>query len=257
MGAISAGQAGHRVRNWLRMVAAMGAVMLGGCGNSASINYRFIVEVDDNGVTRSGSSVWQFKITENLDRTSYSPEFHGEAVAVDLPGRGTLFVLARALGSDMQIVAEKLFRPEAEAAAGRLSPRHELNRAIGRLTGAAKPVPCSQVAGAATPLSWARDFCPGMVRFRDPDDPVSVEGVKIGNLESAFGPGVRMKGFVVEITDADVTIGIEQLLKWLPDYARRRVNLSNKPGGPVGYDTPLAQRLGTGSFSTEMRIDVR
>ena len=253
MAANSAGQAGHRVPKWRWMVAALWAATLGGCGSSATINFRFIVEIDDNGVTRSGSSVWQFKISENLDRTSYSPEFHGEAVAVDLPGRGTLFVLPSDLGTDLQIVAEKLFRQEAEAVAGRSATRHALNRAIGRMIGAAKPVPCSKVRGASKPLSWADDFCPGMVRFRNPDDPASVEAVEIGNLESAFGPGVRIKGFAVEITDADVTTGIEQRLPWLPDYARRQVHLTNRPVHSTSYNTPLAERLGTGAFSTENR----
>lgn len=52
------------------------------------------------------------------------------------------------------------------------------------------------------------DF-PVLVRFRDPNDPTSVELVDPSNLAASFGPGVMLRRAFVEITDDPITKGIE------------------------------------------------
>jgi len=231
------------------------ALAIGGCGSSAEINYRIIVQVDDNGVSRTGSGVWQFKITENvpLGGRSYTPRFRGEAIAVDLPGRGTLFVLGQGPSADMSMVAEKLFRKEAEAVAGPAAERHQLNGAISKMVGQQKEVPCARLTGEAgdrLPLS----FCPFLVRFRNPRDPGSVEQVDIANLSSSFGPGVRMKTLLVQITDADVTTGIEARLPWLAAQMKGKASLDGTPFNGINpsQNEPTGRRLSAGEFSTEI-----
>jgi hypothetical protein len=72
------------------------------------------------------------------------------------------------------------------------------------------------------------------VELADPDD-----------LASTFGPGFKLKGFTIQITDEPVTTGIEKRLRWLP----------NQHGGLVRYpsltpiaDIPPAHRLTDGDF---------
>jgi hypothetical protein len=54
-----------------------------------------------------------------------------------------------------------------------------------------------------------------LVRFRDLNDPSTVERVDPGDLAASFGAGVTMKGATIEITDAPLTTGIEKRLPWL------------------------------------------
>jgi hypothetical protein len=55
------------------------------------------------------------------------------------------------------------------------------------------------------------------VRFRDPNDPKTVERVDPRNLAAAFGPGVALKRVSVDIVDPNepLTTGIEKTLPWL------------------------------------------
>ncbi len=68
-----------------------------------------------------------------------------------------------------------------------------------------------------------------LVRFRDPNDPTTVERVDPHNLAASFGVGVRLVHATVEITDDPLTTGIEKKLPWLV-------------GGELG--TPLKKYVG-------------
>ena len=58
-------------------------------------------------------------------------------------------------------------------------------------------------------------YLPMLVRFRDPNDPTSVERVDPLDLASSFGPGVTLKSAFVEITDDPLTRGIEARFPWV------------------------------------------
>ncbi|MDP8996698.1 MAG: hypothetical protein M3O03_06805 [Pseudomonadota bacterium] len=59
---------------------------------------------------------------------------------------------------------------------------------------------------------------PMLVRFRDTNDPTTMEFLKPQNLESNFGPGVKMTGATIEITRDEVTTGIVRQLPWLNGF---------------------------------------
>lgn len=63
-----------------------------------------------------------------------------------------------------------------------------------------------------SPAEVAPEDYPLLVTFGDMQDPTSVTRVGPTNLAASFRPGVRLKHIVLEVTDDDVTTGIEQRL---------------------------------------------
>lgn len=189
----------------LTVVPAMAA-----CNSSAEVRYRITVEVDDRGTPLSASSVWAFVLSKGI-RGTYEGELRGEAVALSLPGRGTLYALLRgrtpagkpSSSSDMAMLPERLFGGPAQARTGRL-PDHPDRiddiRDIARRTGETAILQGSEVRAG-----W-NDF-PFLVRFADPRDPKSVVAVDPADLASHFGEGVTLSRVTVTITDDDVTAG--------------------------------------------------
>lgn len=55
---------------------------------------------------------------------------------------------------------------------------------------------------------------PTLVTFTDLNDPMSVRVVDPDGFEQAFGPGVRFKRAFIEMTNDQVTRGIEKKLPW-------------------------------------------
>jgi hypothetical protein len=83
---------------------------------------------------------------------------------------------------------------------------------------------------------------PRLVRFRDLSDPLSVETVDPRDLATVFGPGVRLVGATVAITEGKPTRGIEKILPWV-------LKLEGSIGKNVKADywSPLGQ-INDGSF---------
>ncbi|HZG09712.1 MAG TPA: hypothetical protein VEZ70_12100 [Allosphingosinicella sp.] len=197
-----------------RRAALVGlALMLGACGNSAEVRYKVTVEVDDNGTRRSGSSVWSFKLSKPAIAlvAPYQAQFKGEAIALTLPGRGTLYALLAGRGpggipgssSDMAMLPERLFGDPARGMEG-LLPLHRDRlddiRAIARRTGET-----AVLESGETREPW-NNF-PFLVRFTDPDDPKSVVAVHPADLAAHFGEGVILRKVSVAVTDDNVTRG--------------------------------------------------
>lgn len=67
-------------------------------------------------------------------------------------------------------------------------------------------------SGIISPAEVAPQDYPLLLTFTDIKDPTSVARVDPANLAASFGPGVRLKRIVVEVTDDDVTMGIEEQL---------------------------------------------
>lgn len=209
------------------LVAAGAALALAGCANVTHeefepVRYQLTAEVETPEGVRTGSSViavtWAMSRTSPpLGGSSYSVE--GEAVAVDLPGGQTLFVLLRS-ATDVDWAAWVIKRiptaGKAEQAKPSPSERAEqiaseeryldLVRADRGVHAVWRPAPPHNLPGLSIPY---------FVRFRDLADPKSVEQVAPDDLASTFGPGYRLKSLTVQVTDDPVTTGIERRLGWL------------------------------------------
>ena len=130
----------------------------------------------------------------------------GEAVAVEIaPGR-VLFALLNGPGGYEHIGLIALYQFGGGRPGGRDYPWTDSNFAAVRAAHGA----------AATPLR--PDLYPSLVTFRDLNDPTTVEQVDPANLAASFGEGVKLARVTIELTDAQVTTGIEKKLNWLNRY---------------------------------------
>ncbi len=257
---------------WILAASAMAtATLLAGCGKSASVNYRMIVELDDAGVVRQGSSVWRFKITENvpLGGPSFKPEFWGEAISVDIPGKGILFVLpigrsveGNLRGNNPEMLPEQKFGKDVERETGGNYTGDRrlkwLNTISSQYIGRTKSLECPNFfeSYASRTKDRLTSDCLFMVRFRDISNPATVEAVDPANLEASFGPGVRLRRILIQITDDDITTGIETKLPPLLEYREKRLKFSGRsidarPDPNIAHT--LADQLSPSAFSTELK----
>ena len=188
------------------MFAGAMALTLLGCAEMFPERYRFelTVEVDTPEELRSGSGVYE--VWAN-NKTSLLPEeakrdwgVRGEAVAVDLPNGRTLFALLKtnAIHQDMaglsMTALDPAFRNDVVESAGRIASGE----------------------GVRQQAEVAREDYPMLVTFRDLADPTSVQAANPADFSSVFGPGYALRRVSVQITDDEVTTGIERRLPWLP-----------------------------------------
>jgi hypothetical protein len=229
----------------LRRLAAMSILLpLFACGEADTDDFAFFytpyhyalkAEVETPAGIRSGSSVIEVKWSYR------SFKVKGEAVAVDLPNGQTLFVLLRSPSSeDWASRADESmdFKPDtttSEAYWKRIAD----DRGI-------YPVKRRRITAIEN-----SDNYPYFVRFREIQDPTSVELINPDNLAATFGPGYRLKSLTVQFTDAPVTHGVEKRLPWLEEVGRERGSLIPNPPR-VATDKNRVALITPGDFSTEL-----
>ena len=229
-------------RRALGLALTLAAVTLSGCnpfGRTYTYRYRITVEVDTPQGLRTGSSVWESWGQEGtvLDGTM-GVDYRGEAVAVDLP-TGTLFALLRdpKMGYNYPAgVVDSQFKATFNVQVDPQDGWKDLSR---------------QIARSRATMTLEPRFYPALVRFRDTNDPASVEIVHPSNLAASFGPGVRLRRITVTVTDDGVTTGIEKRLPWLEPLGRERGTIIPNPPRFLDEYTP-AQRITPRDFSTEI-----
>ena len=211
------------------------------CNHSFSYRYRVTAVVDTPEGPRSGSSVNEVRVrrygggslTHPCGMHSYGK---GEAVAVDLGGKGHLFVLLTGehysdwfVDAPVHIVNARLQEVDPERV-------HSYEGAwqIAETTGRAWEVPSvamtapsyfepyGRIAGRmphhmATAYAWeGRAMRPFFVRYGDEKDWRTVERLDPDRLEDAYGPGYALRSLTIQATDAPLTEGrIDRLLPWV------------------------------------------
>jgi hypothetical protein len=234
----------------LRLGLLLASLSLASCGQSASVNYEIAIELDDHGTLRRGSGVWQLELREAFPGP-YSSALYGDAIAIDLPGRGTIYAILMAKerrnggpSDEMGMLPERLFldRLPARKPGG---SRTDNVREIAALTGATARLECGN---PAVSIDAPAKTCPFLVRFRDPTDPSTVEAVDPEDISESFD-GVNLASITVTITQDPVTRGIDQRLPWVREYENK--NLEGVSG--VRTFRSLAGMLTGGSFSVRER----
>jgi hypothetical protein len=215
---------------------------LGGCWwvyPSASLRYEITVEVEADGQVYSGSSVHEVTLRRQPQLLSAPPvsgDFKGEAVAVNIADRGTLFVLLtgsrccqhepfseeHGYGPDARGFVREVFDVRASSAQ------------------AIRSLPFRQI-DADVPFNQL----PMMVRFDDISDPLTVALVNPNDLAASFGEGVELRRVHVQTTRARVTSGIDERLPWLA--SRKRGYLD---GARLQSSRELTNTLHYGHFRT-------
>jgi len=147
----------------------------------------------------------------------------GEAAVIDLGPRGLVFALMRGDKMGVDYGADVfLYTFGRKGGVGSLTP--EGVRYFNSL-----PV------GTTEDLTHDADKLPMFVRFKDINDPKTVERVDPADMAATLGAGVRLKAVSIEITDAPVTEGIEKYLPWLGPLQGRYLNGKHTSrGSPFG-----------------------
>ena len=180
------------------LVGGAGALLVG-CGlilPRRAFRLRMTVEVASTGGVKAGSSVIEMvaetRIAAGTNSTSrYTTGIsRGEAVAVDLPG-GPLFVLLKD-GDGSGDFINQLYTP--------------LNGGV-RLSNDDMMAFVDKMGDGDYKAELPREEWPMTVRFRDLNDPKSVERVD----PAAIG----VTRVLLETTSDEVTVGIEKRLGWL------------------------------------------
>ena len=165
-----------------------------------------MLDVDVDGTSVSGSGVIQVKQSDTRplfkSMGGFGNEVVGEAVVIDLGSRGTFFALLRGpkigLGS-LGAPAWLLFHVFADL-----------------LNSEKDPLPKVRLLKELRPRrTLGVDEIPMLVRFRDLNDPQSVEQIDPTNLAASFGSGIALRDVVIEVTNDPITVGIETKLPWL------------------------------------------
>jgi hypothetical protein len=197
---------------------------------------------------KTGSSVIEVKTRMTGPHAIPNPNWlilkvRGEAVAVDLPGGKTLFALLRSETSADWAGGAMMTGMPGQTADRKNIPYEERHAAMLARKGVVT-LPRTVQDG---PRAWERvPAIPMLVTFTDPRDPKTVTRVDPDALEASFGKGVKLKRITVQVTDDDVTTGIEKRLGWLPRVYEFDFGQNFHPAGiPVGD----FQRL----FSTEFK----
>jgi hypothetical protein len=201
---------------------------------SITLHYRLTLEAEVDGQPKSGSGVIAVTYSKQVEMAGHdlSVSYKGEAVALDLGSRGTLFALLKE-GTDYRSGPEWIVLRAFDFDGGSLPrPVQEGIRQLRRLSGK-RELPLGSL--------------PMLVRFRNIDDPSTVERVS-PDIAERFGPGARLTRATLEIVPAGVwplsvlgitgvpiTTGIEKRLPWL-----NHLNKYNAvPGNPFTSRLPL------------------
>jgi hypothetical protein len=220
------------------VVVAM-TMALGACGSAGERSYRFrmTVEADTPQGPRTGSSVMEV-VAERQDK--FVPEarplvsgLKGEAVTVDTPS-GPIFVLLKLPHGDKTYLQAVTFALAPDLRQGGWEPFWKAMGRLGGWFGSAK--------GELPREDW-----PVMVRFRDLNDPKTVEKVD--------PDVVSVKRILLETTSDRVTTGVEKKLPWFERLAASGARLDGDNSIAVlANPATAAGNFAPGDFSTIYRI---
>jgi hypothetical protein len=232
---------GPRMKNLLLLSLLL--LALTGC-DRYSWHQKITLTVDTPAGEVSGTSVSAVSWRKHWIRTDgmgWDYDVTGEAVVVEVtPGR-YLFALLIGAGTTEymgSVAAASIARRESRVIDGELfdEVRDRRDRAAGVIM-----LPEYQY--------------PMLVTFDDLTDPMSVKLVDPANLAASFGPGVRLKSVVLEVTDEAVTgPKVEGILKWLEEVGMSRASLKGKPASGLVSNQPDPEiyMIAPSHFSSEL-----
>jgi hypothetical protein len=229
----------------LLVVALLGAgLMLSQCGQSATVRYRVIATVEMDGRRAESSTVMEVnysRVKGSLIGAGGSTQLYGEALILDLKGRGTVFLLPVRHHDKTEVM--QIYEDGILLTFG-------VRNSIGGLTD--EDFAILRKAKGRRPFSFAPLNpplrLPAFVAFRDEKTPNTIYEVDPQLMGSSF-PGVRFISLDIEITDAPVTKVLKQRLPWL-DRANRLSGFDRDPPGKLRAekDRPLGYKISYNSF---------
>ena len=226
-------------RKTLVAAALLGAgLMLSQCGEpSATVRYRVIATAEVDGQRVEGSTVMEVnyqRVKHSLIGAGGATQLYGEALILDLKGRGTVFLLPVWYHEKTELVQLYEFG---------ILRTFGVKNSVGGLED--DDFARLRQAKGRKPLS---PRLPLFVAFKDEKIPNTIYEVDPQHMGSAF-PGVRFIGLDIEITDAPVTKVLKQRLPWL-DRNNRLSGFDRDPPGKLRAekDQPLGYKISYNSF---------
>jgi hypothetical protein len=219
-------------------VSCAALLVLSGCNRRLSEGphrYKMTIEIDTPQGVKSGYAVREVTPIATFQGGG-SASVKGEAVAVDLPGGQVLFALLTGDGGPDYGPRIAYWMLDRELRPGGANPNYQAGKF-------AELYPTRPNVN----LNMA-DALPLFVRFRDLNDPKSVERVLPDDLESKFGAGVKLKRVTIEIVREDVTVGIGKRFAWWEKYRAERRTLDGSNSVAISSNQ-LSAYVGTGEFS--------
>jgi hypothetical protein len=222
-------------------------LLLAGCGpeQSASKRFRVIVTVEVDGQKVEGSTVIDITYEKLDEKRSLigrggDARGKGEALILDLKGRGTVYMLPYShhlpSGTLISVYTDGLLRSIGVThGIGTLTSEDfdRIRQARGRIP----------FLGLGNPSRL-----PAFVAFRDEKNPKTVYEVDPKNFGPSF-PGVRFVDIDIEFTDAPVTNVLKQRLPWLENPNGEVLFEREPPGRLRPYqDLPIGFKLTTNHF---------
>ena len=222
-------------RSILALISRVGTAMLSGCGLFGGGNeyrYKLTVELETPEGLRTGFAVrqvnWSAGRSVTQEASTASMSHKGEAVMVDLPNGETLFALMSPDGQETPMLA---FGSAAQTSGS--------DRSVKVLRPPATPQTAYVGGGSGYP--W-------FVRFKDTDDPKTLQKDDPANLAVSFGSGYRLKRVTAQIVDEPVTERVMGKLAWLERYKNDSIRLSGN-SWPISVSDYLPEQIGTSAFS--------
>jgi hypothetical protein len=164
-----------------------------------SCRYRMTVNVEVDGQLRSGSSVIEFSVTKQMqflpDVNPIRFDAKGEAVFVDLGGQRSLIALLRS----GEFAQNGHFPLSVVPAHFNLNRDHQY----------------TSLASLRGRWELADKDLPTLATFSDANNSATLRVIRPDQLEQAFGPNIRWRGVVIEMTTDPVTRGLETRLPFL------------------------------------------
>ncbi|XYK81512.1 MAG: hypothetical protein ROO70_04675 [Labrenzia sp.] len=220
----------------LKVLVVLGLIgwgLLSWFAPTAHVRYRLDVTLEVDGEPVTGSVVQELTVNHGLFRglsgKLITRTVRGQALALDLPGRGTLFVTMALYCPGKtewgQCKYGYAYLVDEACAIKKQQPNFAVFvRRFKRLDG-------------SCPI--AEDQLPVMVRFEDPLRSETAQQVLPKDLGKAFGFDVRFLSAGLTFTDVPVSTGIDNRLPWLSKHPDRAL---------IPYDRALV-----GSFILSLR----
>ncbi len=176
------------------MVIGVAALLLCGCRHVTRVKMAATIHAGNKAYV--GSSVQEYSCRKSTHIMNDLDEcrIRGEAVVVDVPGDGPVFLIFNYPGAHSHTAMVQ----------------EVLNRVSGGIP--------FDVTNKDLPESWplSTDQMPMMVRFDNIKDPTSVQQVDPNHLQATFGRDVSDIRVMVEKTSAPVTFGrMERIIPWI------------------------------------------
>lgn len=234
-------------RHVFKLLLAGMVLALTGCGASGEdlpdYRYRMTVEVETPEGLKTGSSVIQVQTMVAGHNSIPTPgavshRLRGEAVTVDLGGRGILFALLRS-DDDSDWASNVMYRlapkvPHVPHDDGNFNSSRDFKNRFMAMLERRAPI---ELPTTFPDVGHLKDkpARPMLVRFQNISDPTSVEKVRPDDLAVSFGRGVKLNRITLQFTNDPVTTGIEKKLVWLPNVYKMQLGNQFHPAGiPVG-----------------------